>query len=189
MGYIMKRHYYISDDLDDLEHVEEELEKAGLATPQIHVLSTKDAEVAHHHHLHEVESLMKKDIVHGTEIGALVGVCAAAVVLAVAYFTGWHETVTWVPFIFLAIIVLGFCSWEGGLFGLRLPNHHFKRFQELLKEGKHIFFVDVDPEQEAVLESVVNAHPRLELAGEGKAAPRWIVRGQQRWKEFVHWAP
>ena len=35
----MLRHYYISDDLDDLEAVELELEGKGVSTPQIHVLS------------------------------------------------------------------------------------------------------------------------------------------------------
>jgi hypothetical protein len=35
------RHYFISDSLDDLEVFEEQLEAAGVATPQIHVLSQK----------------------------------------------------------------------------------------------------------------------------------------------------
>ena len=35
----MRRHYFISDNLDDLEVFEEQLEAAGISTPQIHVLS------------------------------------------------------------------------------------------------------------------------------------------------------
>ena len=69
----MKRHYYISDDLDDLEHVEEELEKAGMATPQIHVLSRDDAGVARHAHLHPVEAVLKTDVVRGMRLGAMIG--------------------------------------------------------------------------------------------------------------------
>ncbi|AGH46335.1 hypothetical protein C427_4230 [Paraglaciecola psychrophila 170] len=34
---------------------------------------------------------------------------------------------------FLAVIVLGFCTWEGGLVGIQIPNYQFKRFQALLK--------------------------------------------------------
>ena len=41
----MKRHYYISSDLDDLELIERDLEEAGVSTPQIHVLSDDDARV------------------------------------------------------------------------------------------------------------------------------------------------
>ena len=143
----MKRHYYISDDLDDLEIVERDLEAAGVSTPQIHVLSEDDAGLDEHH-LHKVEAVLKKDVVHGTELGAVVGVIAAAAVLSIAYFSGLTETYTWVPAIFLSVIVLGFCTWEGGLIGIQEPHVDFRRFQEDLKAGKHVLFVDVDPEQE-----------------------------------------
>jgi len=185
----MKRHFYISDDLDDLEHVEEELEKSGLLTPQIHILSNDDAAVAAHDHLHSVEAVLKKDVVHGTEIGAVIGLVAAVLVLAIAYFTGWPDTVTWVPFIFLAIVLLGFFTWEGGLFGIQKPHYQFERFQSLLKEGKHIFFVDVDEKQEAALDRIVSAHPRLKNAGVGEATPGWVVKGQQKFHDFVETMP
>ena len=141
----MKRHYFISDDLDDLEAVERDLEAAGVTTPQIHVLSEDDAGVESHH-LHEVEAVLKKDVVHGTEMGAIVGVIGAAAVILLAWISGLTETYTWVPAIFLAIIVLGFCTWEGGLIGIQEPHVDFRRFQDDLHEGKHILFVDTDPD-------------------------------------------
>ena len=70
----MLRHYCISDDLDDLEAIEEQLESAGVSTPQIHVLTAHDAELDHHEHLHRVQSFMKKDVIHSTVIGAAIGV-------------------------------------------------------------------------------------------------------------------
>ena len=39
----MKRHYYISNSLDELEVVERELEAEGVTISQIHVLSEDDA--------------------------------------------------------------------------------------------------------------------------------------------------
>src|SRR5438034_6411231 len=92
--YLMKmlRHYFISDSLDDLEVFEEQLEAAGVSTPQIHVLSRNDAEVHQHPHLHEVESFMRNDIVHSTIRGALVGLGGAVLVLSVAYVAGWTQT-------------------------------------------------------------------------------------------------
>ncbi len=53
----MNRHYYISDNLDELERLEAELEASGIATEQIHVLSEKDAETGQRH-LHEVSPLL-----------------------------------------------------------------------------------------------------------------------------------
>lgn len=185
----MKRHFYISDNLDDLEVVEEELERSGVATPQIHVLSQNEAEVEHHN-LHQVEAVLKKDVVHSMELGAIVGVVAAVLVLAVAYLAGWTESAAgWIPFIFLAIVVLGFCTWEGGLFGIQEPHYQFKQFQEALKQGKHVFFVDVTAEQENDLSRVVSAHPTLESAGEGESTPEWVVEWQKNWHGFVKTMP
>jgi len=106
----MRRHFYISNDLDDLENIEKELESHGVTTPHIHVLSLSDGEVAQHTKLHEVEAVLRTDVVHGTEIGALVGIVGAAGVIGVAHFAGWAQGPTWIPFVFLSIVVLGFCT-------------------------------------------------------------------------------
>ena len=177
----MLRHYFISDSLDDLEVFEEQLEAAGVSSSQIHVLSRADADVEHHHHLHEVQSFMKNDIVHSTIRGAVVGLCAFVLVLAIAYFAGWTESaVGWMPFIFLAVVMLGFCTWEGGLRGIQEPNHDFARFEQALRDGKHIFFMDLEPQQEPILEEVLKSHPQVELAGTGSSAPHWLIALQQK---------
>ena len=177
----MLRHYFISDSLDDLDVFEEQLEAAGVSSSQIHVLSRADADVEHHHHLHEVQSFMKNDIVHSTIRGAVVGLCAFVLVLAIAYFAGWTESaVGWMPFIFLAVVMLGFCTWEGGLRGIQEPNHDFARFEQALRDGKHIFFMDLEPQQEPILEEVLKSHPQVELAGTGSSAPHWLIALQQK---------
>ncbi|GGO84795.1 hypothetical protein GCM10011348_31840 [Marinobacterium nitratireducens] len=180
----MNRHYYVSADLDELESVEQELEAGGIAPEQMHVLTEKDAEVEQHH-LHEVTSFMKQDMVHSGEIGAVVGLLIAALLLVGAWLLGWTDTAAgWLPFIFLAVVVFGFCTWEGGFFGFQEPNAHFRRFKKLLKHGKHIFFVDVEPEQEATLNRVLRQHPHLKTAGYGSGAPHWLVAWQHRWHQF-----
>ena len=185
----MLRHYYISDDLNDLQAVETELKAKGVSTPQIHVLSENDAEVEKHH-LHAIEAVLKQDVVHSTSVGAVVGLIAAISLLVVTYLVDWHTTAAgWLPFGFLAVIVLGFCTWEGGLIGIQIPNHQFKRFQKLLKQGKHIFFVDLDAEQESILSEIVEQHPRLKLAGTGPATPGWVVHGQEKFSKVMKSLP
>ena len=184
----MKRHYFIGDNLDDLEKVEDELEQAGVTTPQIHVLSEDEAGLDTHK-VHRVEPVLKKDVVHGTERGAVIGVIGAALILGLAWMSGITETYTWVPPIFLAIVVLGFCTWEGGLIGIQEPHVDFRRFQDELGNGKHVLFVDVEPGQESVLRRVVDQHPSLRSAGEGAATPRVVVRAQDRFTEFMKVAP
>ena len=178
----MLRHYFISDSLDDLELFEEQLETEGVSTPQIHVLSSNDADVAKHSHLHAVQSFLKSDVLHSTARGALVGIGAVVVLLTVAHLAGWTQTAAgWMPFIFLAVILLGFCAWEGGFVGIQKPNHNFARFEQALKDGKHIFFVDLEPQQEATLDKILKAHPKIELAGTSTApVQHWLVTLQQR---------
>lgn len=182
----MLRHYFISDNLDDLEIFEEQLETSGITTPQIHVLSRHDEDVAHHEHLNYVQSFMKRDILHSTELGALIGLCLASTLLTVAYYAGWTESAAgWMPFIFLTIVLLGFCTWEGGLFGIQTPNYHFARFADALKDDKHIFFVDLEPDQEEILDKVLQSHPQVELAGTGTATPHWLIVLQDRVPRFL----
>ncbi|MDH4566859.1 magnesium transporter [Pseudomonas sp. BN414] len=176
----MQRYYYISDNLKDLERVEDELEAQGIDHEQIHVLSDRDADVEHYH-LHDVSSVMKRDMVHSGMIGVGIGVALAAMVMLVAWYSGWTGTAAgWIPFIFLAIALFGFSVWEGSLFGIQTPNAVVKRFQRTLDEGKHVFFVDVKPTQEPILARVVSHHPMLRTAGMGQATPDWAENLQHR---------
>src|SRR5262245_42156478 len=108
----MKRHYFIADDLDDVTRAHEDLLANGLECEQVHVLSFADCDTERRH-LHDVQSLMKRDLVRSTEFGAVVGVLAAATTLAVVHFTGIGASTSWWPFLFLAVVLLGFCTWEG----------------------------------------------------------------------------
>lgn len=180
----MNRHYYISNNLDELERIESELEAGGITTEQIHVLSKQDAAVERHQ-LHDVPSFMKQDLVHSGRSGSLIGLGLATLVIATAYFAGWSDTPAgWMPVIFLALVLFGFSTWEGGLVGLQRPNVHFQAFADALHQGQHLLFVDVEPRQEAALGRVVLRHPQLQLAGTGSAAPHWLVAGLHRWHQF-----
>lgn len=181
----MKRHYFISDDLDDLERIEEELERRGINKPQIHVLSKDDVAVARHKHLHSIEAVLKQDVVHGTLVGTLFGLLAAILVLAIGYVSKLPETYTWMPFYFLSIVMFGFITWSGGFYGIQTPHKDFRRFKKDLNDGKHVFIVDVDPTQEDVIKQMQAEHPHLSDAGIGAATPRWIVMGQQSFKDIT----
>ncbi len=185
IGNAMKRHFYISDDLDDLDRIEQELESSGVHKPQIHVFSKDDAGVEAHDHLHNIESVFKQDVAHGTITGAVLGAGFAASVLIFTSISELTSVYTWWPFIFLAVALFGFCTWVGGLYGIQAPHRDFKRFEPQLRAGKHVFIVDVDPDQEATLKRVERAHPNLQLAGMGSATPRWVVMWQHNVKQIT----
>jgi hypothetical protein len=128
---------------------------------------------------------MKRDVVHSALIGAVIGICAFVLVLSVSWFAGWTETAAgWMPFVFLAIVLLGFCTWQGGLFGIQRPNFHFVRFEQALKDDKHIFFVDLEPNQEGILGKVLQKHPQVEQAGTEVCRHRWLIGFQKSVPRF-----
>ena len=184
----MKRHYFIADDLESLSRAHGDLLANGLGPEQVHVLSFADSDVEGRH-LHDVQSLMKRDIVRSTEFGAAVGVIAAVATLAAAYFTGIAVRTSWVPFVFLAVILLGFFTWEGGLFGIQIPNSRFRRFEEALHAGRHVLFVDAASGDETAVVRITGLHPALHPAGTGPASPGWLMTWQRGMKRFVQWAP
>ena len=175
------RHFFIGPDLSDLERLEEELERAGLARSQTHLLTLDFTGASRHRHLNQVSALMQLSLVRWAIVGAGVGICVSVLVLGVAHATGWTQTAAgWLPFIFLAIIAFGFSTWEGGFLGIQTPSAHVRRFEGALKTGKHVFFVDVDEAQADTLARCLLSHPAVEAAGTEAGAPAWIV-SLQRW--------
>jgi len=184
----MKRHYFIGDDLNVVAMVEKDLLANGVAAEQIHVLSLNDAD-AETRQLHDVQSLMKKDVIHSAEIGALLGLAASALAIVVAHLTGVAAKIGWVPFVFLAIVLLGFFTWEGGLIGIQMPNSRFRRFEKALRAGEHVLFVDVDDSQDSRVQHIMGHHPQMRPAGTGSSSPRWLVGLQSNARRFFEWAP
>jgi len=184
----MKRHYFIGDDLSVIAKVERELRAQGIPGEQIHTLSLDDAD-AEQRQLNDVQSLMKRDVIHATEIGAMIGLAASVLALVVAHMTGIAERVGWIPFVFLAIVLLGFFTWEGGLIGIQSPNSRFRRFEKALRAGEHVFFVDVEDGEEATVRRVIGQHEQMRPAGTGSSSPRWLVGLQSSARRFFQWAP
>ena len=170
----MVKHYYVADDLDDLEQVEHELESIGIKESQIHVLSESRADVENHH-LHTVNSFFQQDVVHSAEVGAVVGVVGELFVLFLANLMGWTASAAgWLPFVFLALVILGFCTWEGGLIGIQKPNINYAPFKKALQAGKHILLIDNNKQQDSAVKNIIDAHPNIQLAGTSESS--WGVK-------------
>lgn len=183
----MKRFYYISDNLDDLEQIEHQLEAGGIARPQIYLLSNDDVGLENRD-VNRVASFLKTNLIHAGEIGALLGLAIAAVILLISYFSGIAAQVGWAPFIFLAIVGFGFATWEAGFIGMQTPNVHFARFEEALEQGRHVLFVETDREDQRKLKAVIKQYPSLERAGTEVTHTRALMVLLKYWERFRNWA-
>lgn len=185
----MRRYYFISDDLDDLSQIEKELEARGMTTPQIHVLSMDDAGLQKHN-LNDVAPLMRRDVFRTTAKAFVFGFLCAVLVMAFAIFSGATQSVGWAPFVLLAIVVMGFITWEGGMWGIQEPNIHFKRFEDVIKSGKHVLYVEVTKgREEMMMKEVVSHHPRLQPAGLEASPSGLLIDAENSANRFVKWAP
>lgn len=179
----MTRYFFIGTNLDDLEHLEQDLEQAGVVTPQIHVLTEYEHD-AHRRHVHQVTPFMKKDVVHSALVGAACGVGLAALALIITILGGWYEYAGGIPFLFMAIVVLGFCTWLGGFRGIQTSNSRTRQFDQAVRDGKHVFFVDYPSGQGRILEETSGRYPSVEMAGRARGAPGWLVYSQHNIKRF-----
>ena len=184
----MKRHYFISDNLKALEAVEQELHDGGIKVPQIHVLSNSEAELEKHQ-LNPVGDFLKTDVINSALWGLGIGAGGALLVIGTTMIMGWADTVGWMPFVFLSLIILGFCTWEGGFLGFQEKNRRFQRFENTIRNNRHVLLVDVTEEQESLLDEVIARHPHLAPAGEGEPAPGWVIVGEHQLREIVRWGP
>lgn len=156
----MKTHMFLTKNIDKLEQTEIELESQGI--PRSHIKIYSEDEVGlHAHHLPSVSDISKRDLIHSGFLGAAVGGFVATTVLMAATMTGWAAAFGWLPFVFLALVVFGFSTWEGGLMGINKINHRFERVQELIKEGSYLLIVDVNQPEEEKLATTMGRHPEM----------------------------
>lgn len=184
----MNRYYFVGEDLDELAKIEQELQDQRVSPLQMHFLPNDDAE-AERRGLDSVDSLLRKDVVRSLITGFLIGIGLSVLVVLVAYLAGIRAGEHWVGVAFFCVVITGFCTWEGGLFGIQVPNREFRRFAKHLQNGQHIFFVDIDEEQRTSLERVAQRHAAVKPLGTGEGEQSWLFALRSGWHRFMHSAP
>ena len=189
----MDRYYYISNNLDDLSVIKNELHAAGIESAQLHVYSPEDGPAeaaAAARELPEVSSFAKRNLMQSGLFGAIVGLVTALIILVITHWMGWAKTPAgWTPFALFAVIMCGFLMWEAGLHGIQTPNQEFSQFKDATNQGRPIFFIDIKRNQQQLLENITAKHSELEYAGTGSANPSWLIWSQNHFKKMVKSLP
>lgn len=159
-GIAMKHAYYLSKDLDELEAVHDELVESGIEDSHIHVLSDAEAGVEQHH-MRRLNSFSKTDVVRSTMIGAVIGAVLAFLIMSVPFLFDLSTAAGNMPFVFAAIILLGFAAWEGGFLGIQKTNHKFASVDKEIHDGQHLMIVDFKGGVESAVNKVISSHPQL----------------------------
>lgn len=167
----MIRLYYLTNSLNSVSQVSDDLHSLGITDAHIHALS-KDEAGLYHRHIHSAHLFQHIDVIHSGEIGAILG-GTISVVSAFALYL-------WMPFLsepmpyFLLLFVVGgitsFGGWCGGLAGATRENYKIAPFHNDIEDGKHLIMVDVHkPQEQQVRQQLCQYHPEALLAAKGSS--------------------
>ena len=166
----MKRLYFLAADLVSTEAIAKDIHKAGITDYNFHVLG-KDEQGLKQHRIHQASPLIRLDILHSGEIGALAG-------LVVGFFTagifmksmeGLADFGLW-QFFAVMLFVTMFGTWVGGIAGVSHENYKLSGFHNDIELGKFLVMVDVDKRLEKVVDGIMANHTSVVKEGYGD---RW----------------
>jgi hypothetical protein len=165
-----RRLYVICPDLQAAQQTMNDLLLARIDEGHIHVLATRGASMEG---LHEANVLQKTDLVHGAELGVVVG-GAAGVILGVVLVlmppSGFQ-----LQLVTILITALGgalFGTWASSLVAAGVPNTKLLAFAKDIEEGKYLMMVDVPFRRVEEIQSLLRTrHPEDKDGGVEPSMP------------------
>ena len=153
-----RRLYFLLPDLTSARQAVNDLLLARIEDRHMHVLAKRGTELGE---LHEANALQKSDIVHGAELGLVIGGTGGlllGLVMVLVPPEGIELQLVTILISMLAMGVLG--AWIASLVGASVPNSRLRQFAHDVESGKILLMVDVRPSRiEEVRELVRRRHP------------------------------
>jgi len=165
-----RRLYFLLPNLGSARNVVEGLLLARIETRYIHVLAKRGVDLGD---LPMASVFQKTDVVHGAQIGALIGAGLGALtgLLLVAFPPG-TLTFELVTILVLALVGAVFGLWVASLAGAAVPNTRLRRFEAWIEQGQLLVMVDVPFGQQGKIAGIVNRHsPAANFAGTEPSIP------------------
>ncbi|MDY6980616.1 MAG: DUF1269 domain-containing protein [Pseudomonadota bacterium] len=157
-----RRLYFVLPDVKSAQAIHDELLLAKIEERHIHVLARSDVELDD---LPEASLLQRSDLVHGAQLGAIVGAFAGVLLGSLAVMMGYIVSG-------LEVWSVGSITVGGALIGLfastmvavNIPNTRLKAFWAQIEQGHLLMMVDVPVEQvETLSERVKQHHPEADV--------------------------
>ena len=136
-----RRLYFLMPNVNHAKAVHNELLLARIEERNMHVLARDDISLKG---LPEASLLEKSDLIHGLQLGFIVGGFTGIVLAIISYSSGmivpgW-ETISMGGIIFGGAF---FGSWTSSMIAINVQNTHLKEFMKDVKSGKILYMVDV----------------------------------------------
>ena len=159
-----KRLYFMLPDIQSARQMLDEMLLARIEVRHIHFLAKRGALPDD---LPEASVLQKTDIVHGAEMGLVIGGVAGTLggVLVVLLPPG-GVSLQLVTILITALLGALFGVWVSSLVGTQVPNSRLKAFHDDIERGKVLMMVDVPIGRiTSIREMVARRHPEAISGG------------------------
>jgi len=159
-----RRLYFLIPDIINAKVVHNELLLARIEERNMHVLARDDISLKG---LPEASLLEKSDLIHGLQLGFVVGGFTGIVLAVTSYMfglivPGW-ETISMGGIIFGGAF-LG--SWTSSMIAINIQNTHLKEFMTDVNSGKILYMVDVPVRRVEEISTLVHLkHPEATIKG------------------------
>lgn len=162
----MKRLYYLSNNIDVVERLSDQLHQKGISDWNFHVMGKDKANMIRHH-VHTTTPLHELDIVRSGERGVLGGFLVGLLVTCyIALFTSFGASMGIIAQAASVILFALFGAWLGGLIGVSTENYKIRRFHKAIDAGNYLIMVDVNHDQRRAVEDVIDKFHDIQRAGE-----------------------
>ncbi|MFO7604621.1 MAG: DUF1269 domain-containing protein [Gammaproteobacteria bacterium] len=151
-----RRLYFLLPSLQTSRKVYEELLLAHVPERNIHIVARDEAMLGD---MPRAGLLQTSDIIHGTQLGFIIGGFTGALLGSLAATTGWivpGMEVWSVVSITVGGAFLG--SWTSSMVAINIPNSRLKNFQNDIAAGHLLFMVDVPASRVDEIRNRVKAH-------------------------------
>lgn len=157
-----RRLYFVLPDVKSAQAIHNELLLSKIEERHIHVLARSDVDLAD---LPEASLLQRSDLVHGAQLGAIIGAFAGVLLGSLAVMMGYIVSG-------LEVWSVGSVTVGGALIGLfastmvavNIPNSRLKAFYGQIEQGRLLMMVDVPVAQvEAISAMVKGHHPEAQV--------------------------
>lgn len=162
----MKCLYYLTSSIDTTHSISDDLHEAGVNDWFLHIISRDTAGIKKHH-LHSSNYIEQLDILRDGIIGAVIGFVLGLIIIGIISFNQYFPLeVPNITYLFIVILLILFCSWEGGLAGIANENKKLAEFHDDLKAGKYLILVYARTHQEQAIKAMMaKKHADIRLEG------------------------
>lgn len=157
-----RRLYFLLPDVVSAERTVDDLLLARIEHRNMHVLARRGTDLGR---MHEANVLQKSDLVHGAEVGLIVGALAGLLVgLFIIMTPPEGVQLELVTVLITCAIGAVFGAWAASLIGVSTPNSRLTQFYPDIEAGRILLMVDTPPSRvDEIRQLVQQRHP--EAAG------------------------